>query len=73
VTATSKRSIWFAPRDITERKNSQAKIERLALYRCAGRIGPTESLFREKVEESLARLRRVGNELPSFSLISTTS
>jgi diguanylate cyclase (GGDEF)-like protein/PAS domain S-box-containing protein len=53
--------------DITERKNSQAKIERLALYDALTDLA-NRNLFREKVEESLARLRRVGNEFAIFQL-----
>jgi len=53
--------------DITERKNSQAKIERLALYDALTDLA-NRSLFREKVEESLARLRRMGNEFAIFQL-----
>jgi len=53
--------------DITERKNSQAKIERLALYDALTDLA-NRNLFREKVEESLARLRRIGNEFAIFQL-----
>jgi diguanylate cyclase (GGDEF)-like protein/PAS domain S-box-containing protein len=53
--------------DITERKSSQAKIERLALYDALTDLA-NRSLFREKVEESLARLRRIGNEFAIFQL-----
>jgi diguanylate cyclase (GGDEF)-like protein/PAS domain S-box-containing protein len=53
--------------DITERKSSQAKIERLALYDALTDLA-NRNLFREKVEESLARLRRIGNEFAIFQL-----
>src|SRR6267378_1369956 len=54
--------------DITERKNSQAKIERLALYDALTDLA-NRSLFREKVEESLARLRRMGDEFALLILL----
>jgi diguanylate cyclase (GGDEF)-like protein/PAS domain S-box-containing protein len=53
--------------DITERKNSQEKIERLALYDALTDLA-NRNLFREKVEESLARLRRLGTEFAIFQL-----
>src|SRR5215470_3058190 len=53
--------------DITERKNSQAKIERLALYDALTDLA-NRNLFRETVEASLARLRRMGNEFAIFQL-----
>jgi diguanylate cyclase (GGDEF)-like protein/PAS domain S-box-containing protein len=53
--------------DITERKNSQAKIERLALYDALTDLA-NRNLFREKVEDGLARLRRLGTEFAIFQL-----
>jgi diguanylate cyclase (GGDEF)-like protein len=53
--------------DVTERKRSEAKIERLAHYDGLTNLA-NRNLFRERIEESLARQRRMGTEFAVFLL-----
>jgi diguanylate cyclase (GGDEF)-like protein len=53
--------------DVTERRNSEAKIEHLAHYDAVTGLA-NRNLFKERIEECLARLRRSGTELAIFLL-----
>lgn len=53
--------------DVTERKRSEAKIERLAHYDGLTNLA-NRNLFRERIEECLARQRRMGTEFAVFLL-----
>jgi len=53
--------------DVTERKRSEAKIERLAHYDGLTNLA-NRNLFRERIEECLARQRRLGTEFAVFLL-----
>ncbi len=53
--------------DVTDRKRSEAKIERLAHYDGLTNLA-NRNLFREQIEESLARQRRLGTEFAVFLL-----
>jgi diguanylate cyclase (GGDEF)-like protein/PAS domain S-box-containing protein len=53
--------------DVTERKRSEAKIERLAHYDGLTNLA-NRNLFREQIEEHLARLRRMRTEFAVFLL-----
>ncbi len=53
--------------DVTERKRSEAKIERLAHYDGLTNLA-NRNLFRERIEECLARQRRFGQQFAVFLL-----
>jgi predicted signal transduction protein with EAL and GGDEF domain len=53
--------------DITERKNSESKIEHLAHYDALTSLA-NRNLFRERIDETLGRLHRAGESFAVFLL-----